>query len=207
MKKVFLSIAVVAMLAACKSESKTVIILSNGTAEVNTNDRVIDISGKGHEEKTVQFFESSSMDLTVKAGGNSNKVTIPENGIYLLNTKVDTFIGSYVNYAAPKTEVQKLTEQDMRNNIDSLESIINGKTKAGVTFYVLPGQAVKITANSKATIITPYHQMTSMEKKEGETPEVYRFYPISEARATLEKLKGMMGEGNEAVNDRRPPKK
>jgi len=75
------------------------------------------------------------------------------------------------------------------------------KVQYGKTYFILPNQAIKISDNQEATIITPYHQMTSLEVKKGETPEVYRFYTIEETRATLEKLKGMMGVTEKPVND------
>jgi hypothetical protein len=68
------------------------------------------------------------------------------------------------------------------------------------TYFILPNKAVKVSSNSEAHIVTPFHQMTSVSSKKGETPEVYRFYPIAEVRATMQKLKAMMGD-EVPVND------
>jgi hypothetical protein len=129
------------------------------------------------------------MDLKVSSQAGNATVALKQNGIYLLNTKRDTIVGSFVNYGAPKKEVKHLTEEEFNRDIDSLEQIISGKVKPGKTFYILPNQAVWITSNFDATIITPYHQMSSISVKKGEAPEVYRFYPLQDSRATLEKLK------------------
>lgn len=207
MKQLTVCLSVAALLASCSEGAKKLIVISEGTADINTNDRVINVKGRGHEEKTVMLYGDGSTEFKLNGGTGSNTLTFPENGTYIVNAKKDTIVGSYVNYGAPKTEVKKLTAEEMHQNIDSLEQIVNGKTKAGATFFILPGQAVKITSNNDAYIVTPYHQMTTVEKQQGKTPEVYRFYPISETRATLERLKSMMGEGSgdKPVND--PPKK
>lgn len=201
MKKLTACLSIVALLASCSSGSKKVIIISQGTAEVNTDDRTITAKGTGHEEKTVLFYESGSMDIKVASQAGNATVTLPENGVYFLNLKKDTIVGSFVNYTAPKTEGRTISDDELRASIDSLEQIVSGRvSKEKRTFFILPNQAVKITGNEDATIITPFHRMTSMEVKKGETPEVYRFYPIAEVRGTLEKLKGFTGD-EKPVND------
>jgi hypothetical protein len=201
MKKLAACLSVIVLLASCSAGSKKVVIISQGTADVNTDDRTIIAKGSGHEEKTVLFYESGSMDLTLSSQAGNTTVTLPEDGVYFLNLKKDTIVGSFVNYTAPKTEGKRISDDELRASIDSLQQIVSGNvSKEKRTFFILPNQAVKITGNENATIITPFHRMTSMEVKEGETPEVYRFYPIAEVRATLEKLKGFTGD-EKPVND------
>lgn len=202
MKQLTACLSAIVLLASCSEGKKKVIIISEGTANVNTDDRTITTSGRGHEEKTVMFYGDGSMDLKVTSPAGNATVTLADNGVYFLNTKKDTIVGSFVNYTAPKKSTKTISDAEMQQNIDSLELILSGKVQTGKTYFILPNQAVKITANDGATIITPYHQMTSIEVKPGETPEVYRFYPISETRATLEKLKGMMGIGDKPVNEK-----
>jgi hypothetical protein len=198
MKKLTACLSVIILLASCESGKKQVIVLSEGSADINTDDRTITTKGRGHEEKTVIFYEGDNMDLKVSSQAGNATVPLKENGIYILNTKRDTIVGSFVNYAAPKTEVKRLSVDEVNSYIDSLEAIVAGKVKPGKTFFILPNQAVWITGNQNATIVTPYHQMSSISVNKGEAPEVYRFYPIKESRATLEKLKG---ESTQPVND------
>jgi len=203
MKRLTALLSVIVLLASCeKSGTKKVYVLSEGTADINTNDRTITTKGRGHEEKEVLFYDDGKITLNVSSQAGKAEVALPDDGIYILNTKKDTIVGSFVNYAAPKTEVKHLSDAELAAYVDSLQQIVSGNAKAGKTFYILPNQAVKITSNMDATVITPYHQMTSIEYKKGQSPEVYRFYPISESRATLDKLKTMTGDkGDKPVND------
>ena len=202
MKQLLAFLSIVIILASCSAGHKKVYVLSHGEPMIDTDNRKISASGKGHLEKEVIFHDEGKVDLEISSQAGNKTVTLEETGIYILNIKTDTIVGSWVNYTAPKTEVNKLSIDDMDAYIDSLQQIIDGKVSAEKkTFFILPNQAIKITNNTEAHIITPFHQMTSMEIKTGETPEVYRFYMMSEARATLNRLKTMVGESGKPVNE------
>jgi hypothetical protein len=201
MKKTIACLSVIILLASCSSGGKKVFVISEGSANINTDDRTITVTGTGHEEKEVMFYESGNMELKLTTKAGNATATLTDNGVYILNAKTDTIVGSFVNYTAPKTVGKNITEEEMRANVDSLQQILSGNVKYGKTYYILPNQAVKITDNQDANIITPYHQMTSVSTEKGKTPEVYRFYMISEVRNTLQKLKNLMGEGDQPVND------
>jgi hypothetical protein len=203
MKKLAASLSVIILLASCADGGKKVFVISEGTANINTDDRTINVAGSGHEEKEVMFHESGKMDLKLSTQRGNATVTLTDNGVYILNAKKDTIVGSFVNYTAPKTQGKRITEAEMKANVDSLQRILAGDVSYGKTYFVAPGQAVKITDNQDATIITPFHQMTSIAAEKGKTPEVYRFYMISEVRTTLQKLKDLMGEGDTPVNDKK----
>lgn len=177
------------------------IVLSQGTANIDTDNRTITTSGNGHEEKTVLFHDEGKVELQLNTQQGKSSVVLEGTGVYILNAKQDTIVGSFVNYTAPKTKGERIGEEELRANIDSLEQILAGRvSEQKKTYFILPGQAVRVSGNSEAHIVTPYHQMTSISVKQGETPEVYRFYPIAEVRATLLKLKGFTGD-EQPVND------
>jgi hypothetical protein len=202
MKQLLASLSLIVILASCSAEYKKVYVLSHGEPKIDTDNRKISASGSGHLEQEVIFHDDAKVDLEISSQAGNKTVSLEENGIYILNIKKDTIIGSWVNYTAPKKEREKLSIEDMEANIDSLQQIIDGKVSAEKkTFFILPNHAVRITPNQKAQIITPFHQMTSLEVNKGETPEVYRFYMISEARATLLKLKALIGETDTPVNE------
>ncbi len=201
MKRIIASLSVIVFLASCSEGRKKVIIISEGTADVNTEERTVTTKGRGHEEKTVLFYGDGNMELKVTSPSGSATVTLPDNGVYFLNTKKDTIVGSFVNYTAPKKTRKILSDAELQSNIDSLQQILSGKVQYGKTYFILPNHAVKITENQDATIINPFHQMTSLEVKPGEKPEVYRFYTIQETRTTMEKLKALMGTSEKPVND------
>ena len=201
MKQLLTCFSLLAFLASCSSGQKKVYVISNGEANIDTDNRKITVSGRGHQEKEIVLYDEGRSDFDITSQAGNATVSLPDNGIYLVNLKSDTIVGSWVNYTAPKTEVDKISEEELRANIDSLQKIISGQVSAEKkTFFILPNQAVKITGNTEAHVVTPFHRMTSMEVKKGETPEVYRMYMISEVRATLDKLKGFIGESDQPVN-------
>jgi archaellum component FlaF (FlaF/FlaG flagellin family) len=201
MKQLLACLSIAIILVSCAAGHKKVYVLTQGTLNVDTDNRKIVSSGKGHNEKEVLLYDEGKTSFDISSDAGNATVTMEENGIYIINAKKDTVVGSWVNYTAPKTAVEKISEEDLRSNIDSLQQIIDGKVSIEKkTFYILPNQAVRITSNTEAHVVTPFHQMTSVEVKKGEAPEVYRFYLISEARATMQKLKGFLGEGNQPVN-------
>jgi len=201
MKKLTAIVSFAVVLTSCSVDPKKVIVLSQGTANINTDELTITTSGTGHEEKTVLFHDEGNLELKLSSQAGAATISLPEPGVYILNTKSDTIVGSYVNYTAPKTAIDRITDEEMRANIDSLQQIISGNVSAEKkTYFILPNKAVKVSSNTEAHIVTPFHQMTSVSAKKGEAPEVYRFYLISEVKATLQKLKGMMGD-EVPVND------
>jgi hypothetical protein len=203
MKQLAACLSLLVLLASCAGGGKKVFVISEGTANINTDDRTIAIAGSGHEEKEVMFYESGKLDLKLNSPRGNATVTLTDNGIYILNGKKDTIVGSFVNYTAPKTQGKRITEAEMNANVDSLQQILAGNVKYGKTYFILTNQAARITENQDATIITPFHQMTSIAAEKGKTPEVYRFYMISEVRTTLQKLQNLMGEGDKPVKDKK----
>jgi hypothetical protein len=202
MKQLLAALSVIIFFTSCAVGEKKVFVLGSGSINVDTENRKITTSGKGHNESTVSFHDEGTTGLEITSLAGNATVNVEGTGIFIINAKADTIVGSWVNYTAPKKAVEQISEEELRANIDSLQQIIDGKVSADKkTFYILPNHAVKVTGNTAAHIVTPFHQMTSIEVKKGETPEVYRFYMISEARATLQKLKNFLGESDEPVNE------
>ena len=83
-----------------------------------------------------------------------------------------------------------MSQEQLLHNIDSLNQMIQGIniSAANQTFFILPNTAAKITANTEATIVGPYHRMTSIAKEGDKEPQVYRFYSITEVREMVDKL-------------------
>jgi archaellum component FlaF (FlaF/FlaG flagellin family) len=183
--------------ASCSSNNKKVMVLVKGTGTVDESAKTITIKGTtGSEEKEMNFNTADKVTLQVNAVEKQTTVDIPQNGYYLLNAKMDTIIGSYQNYSAPKTTADTtsmITQDVVLKSIDSLQQLLEGKniSAANRNFYILPFTAVKITDNINATIIPPYHQMTTLEKDGDKMPEAYRFYSIKEIREKIAKQKAM----------------
>jgi len=197
MKKIITSVACVMLLASCSKNVKKLLIFSRGKATVNTEAKTITVdNSSGHEEQTVEFNTSDKLTLQVKSQAGEATLEIPTNGFYVLNLKGDTTLGSYQNYGSAESRKTTFTQDDIRQQIDSLQQLVANQNVSAAkrNFYLLPNTAAKISDNLDAFVVGPYHQMTSIEKEEGKTPEVYRFYSIKEVRENIDKAKALTGE-------------
>lgn len=167
-------------------------VYANNHADINEDTKTITLTADtaGHEHKTIQYFTGSAVQLIVKSAGGEKNIDITDDGYYIVNLKSkDTIIGGYVLYSAPDIAGRTMTQEQLMQNIDSLKSLILGQNLvAGKSFFIAPGTSAKITGNSKAHIVEPYHRMTSIEITAGEEPEVYRFYTINEVREMIDNL-------------------
>lgn len=167
--------------------------MSKGEADINTEAKTIQAKdGAGHEEKTVTMGGGSVVFKLNTPAGEAT-VELKENGLYVINVKNDTIIGGYQKYSAPSVSQQVMTQDKLKQQIDSLQLLSEGKnvSAANRTFFILPNQAAKITDNNEAMIVGPYHRMRSAEKVNGKDPEVYRFYSIKEIREIIAKLQAL----------------
>jgi hypothetical protein len=192
MKKITAIVLILVVFSSCTGNNKRIIVMSKGPAQFDEAAKTISAKdGNGHDEKIINL---SGAEIALKLNGPSGEasVNLKENGLYILNIKNDTIIGSLQNYITPKLKKDIMSQNELKIKIDSLHQLIEAKNinVANHNFYILPNQAVKITDNYDAIIVGPYHQMTSAEKVDGKAPEVYRFYSIREIRETIAKLEG-----------------
>ena len=190
MKKL-LSILSIIALCSCNDSAKKIIVMSKGPADVNTDAKTITAKdGAGHEEKMFVLGSGAySFKLSTPAGEAT--VELKDNGLYVINVKNDTIIGTYMKYNDPSKANATITQEDLKHRIDSLQQLMEGKnvSAANRNFFVLPKYAVKVSDNTDAQIVGPYHQMRSAEKVNGKDPEIYRFYSIKEIREMIAKLR------------------
>jgi archaellum component FlaF (FlaF/FlaG flagellin family) len=190
MKSITFFIGTVLFLVACSSDPKTVVVMSKGNADIDLNAGTIGAKdGSGHVEKIINMNNKKvSFKLNTPAGEAT--VDLLENGLYVVNVKNDTIIGSYQKYTSADKAQNMITQESLKQKIDSLKLLVEGKnvTPANRNYFILPNQATRITDNPNAQIVGPYHQMRSAEKIDGKDPEIYRFYSIKEIREMIIKL-------------------
>lgn len=190
MKKVIV-FAIIISSVACSSTQKKVLVYAKGTATVNESTKTIIASdGAGSDEKTLLLTDKAKTSVNIETTSGKAAIDIPENGYYVVNAKQDTIVGGYQKYSEVKTTKTVTTQASLKQSIDSLEQLIQGKniSAANRNFFILPMSAVKVTDNLDAYIVGPFHQVTSIEKVDGKVPEVYRFYSVKEVRETIKKL-------------------
>ncbi len=213
MKINFIIVAVFTiLLAACSSRTKKIIVYANHDAIINEEAKtIIQKDDEGHIVNEIQYNTGDKVELKVQQkDGSVTSIEIPEHGYYILNVKAkDTIIGGYQKYSTPEEANRIITQEELKRNIDSLQQMIQGKntSAANRTFFILPNAAAKISDNADATIIGPYHRMTSLEKRGDKEPEVYRFYSIKEVRETIDKLQKHTGEKPKEENEPAKEKK
>lgn len=194
MKPNFLSILSAAVLfASCSGHTKKVIVYANNDAVINEEAKtVVNKDNTGHLDKTLLYSTGDKVTINVTfMDGKTAAIDLPEDGYYIVNTKAkDTIVGGWQKFSTPEEANRVMTQEELKHNIDSLKQMVAGAniSAASRTYFILPGAAAKITANSNAEIIGPYHRITSIAKVGDEEPEVYRFYSIGEVRETIGKL-------------------
>ena len=195
MKKIFCLLSVTALLAGCSGNNlKRVLVFSKGAATIDKEAKTITVtSGSSSEEQTVDFDTKDKITLQIISQAGKNTVDLNEPGYYVVNAKADTIVGSYQHYGAPATETKTYTQEFIKHQMDSLQQLIENKnvSVANRNFFILPNQVVKITNNTDAFVVGPFHKMTSIQKQGDREPEVYRFYMVSEIRETIDHLKSL----------------
>lgn len=192
MKKLVFALVSILLFSACANQTKRIYIMSKGPAQYDESAKTISAKdGNGHEEKLINI-SSAEVALQLKGPTGEASVQFKENGLYIINIKNDTIIGSKQNYVSPKLQKDMMTQDELKVKIDSLYQLTTAKniSAANHNFFILPNQAIKITDNLDAIIVGPFHQMTTAAKVDGKEPEVYRFYSIREIRETIQKLEG-----------------
>ncbi len=190
MKKMISILGVVLLLGACKD--KKLIVMSKGPAEVNNDAKTIKTKdGTGHEEKEVTLSSSDvTYKITTPAGEGS--IDLPGDGLYIVNAKNDTIVGGIQYYTDPAQQ-KIITQEELKRRIDSMVLLSEGKnvSAANRSYFILPNKAVRISDNTQAMVVGPYHRMRSATKVDGKDPEVYRFYGLKEFREKIEELMAM----------------
>ncbi len=190
MKKV-IAFAIIIFTVACSSTQKKILIYAKGTATINESTKTITTSDRsGSDEKTLLLNDKDKTTINIETTTGKTTIDIPENGYYIVNAKQDTIVGSYQKYGEAKTTKPVMTQESLKQSIDSLQQLIEGKniSAANRNFFILPMSAVKVTNNMDAFIVGPFHQITSIEKVDDKEPEVYRFYSVKEIRETIKNL-------------------
>jgi len=192
MKVFFLTVLSVVILASCGGGGvkRKVVVYSNGTPTVEGNTLTLK-DRSGHAETELQPTDKT---ITVKFPGDvTQSFTVDgdgTDGLYILNLKKDTLIGSFQPVGA-EAKQEKITQENLKYRIDSLYQLMAGKNVSETkrNFFIPPNQIKRISANEQAQIVGPYLRMPGSFAG---TPEVYKFYTNAEVRETIARLEKMV---------------
>lgn len=195
MKNILLIASAAAILSACGGVNRKVIVYTNGTPKVEGNTITV---GSGSSHNSVDLYPTETT-ITAKLPGDVTKSFTIEgdgtDGLFILNLKNDTLIGSYQPVGA-EVKQERITQENLQMRIDSIQQLMSGAnvSEAKRNFCIAPGQLTRITANKDAQVVGPF---LTMPGSFAGNPEVYKFYTNREARENVERLKKMLSPAEE----------
>ncbi|MEO8582987.1 MAG: hypothetical protein ABI415_04270 [Flavitalea sp.] len=176
------------VLAGCTSGGgKKVLVMASGKVAVNGNTITLK-PGSSHNEVTV---EPNGGKVTVITGTASKDYEVKESGLYILNIKTDTIVGSYLQTGTNPTP-RAITEEEVNKRTDSLRQLMSGtNVNAQSKNYNIPPSSIGfVTKNTDAQIIGPYLNVPASFDP-SQKHEIYKFYTNKEIAELLEKLDKM----------------
>lgn len=181
-----LSIAFIVFMTSC-SKGRKLMIMSSGKVNINGSTITLD-PGTTHTEVTIDAGNKISV---VTPSGNKD-FDLKDDGLYLLNLKKDTLVGSYQHTGTDNSQ-KVISQDDLWKKVDSLNKLISGQniTEAGRNFNLPPLSVALITKNTSAQIIGPYRKIPGSFDPSIEH-EVYKFYTTKEVMDIIDKVKKML---------------
>lgn len=192
MKKIrgiILTFVCFSLFASCsENKEKKVLVMASGKVQVK--DHTISLEpGTTHTENEVPVTGDK---LTVTTPSGSSDYSVPEAGLYILNIKNDTLVGSYQRIGTDNSQTV-ISQENLKTRIDSLKQLIVGTNanSANKNYFILPNQIAKVTANTGAQIIGPYKRVPGSFEG-GKEHEIYKFYTNKEMHEIVDKLSKMV---------------
>jgi hypothetical protein len=184
------AIACILFFSACSGDSKKVIVWASGQVTISGNTITLE-PGNRHTEVQVPV---SGDKITFKSPDGDAEFPVAETGVYILNLKKDTVVGSYQRVGTGEGE-KKISREQLKQRIDSLNQLMAGTNvnAAAKNFNIPPRQIAKITSNSNAQIIGPFLKMPSTFEG-GKDHEIYKFYTNKEIIEIVDRLRPMAEE-------------
>lgn len=164
------------------------LIMSSGKVQLNGN--AITASSGGTHTETTLVPDGDNISVVSESG--TTNFTVKEPGIYILNLKKDTVVGSYQRTGTDQFQ-EVITQKDLARRIDSLYLLAQGLNvnEASRNYNIPPFQLSHITNNLQAQIVGPFLKMPGSFDPSKEH-EVYKFYTNKEIMEIIDKLKPMI---------------
>ena len=91
-------IIAISLLAFTSCSNKKLVVMSKGAAKINSDAGTIQSTdGAGHEENAVL---TGTQEWTIESPSGKGSFELAEKGLYVVNAKNDTIIGSFQSYFA-----------------------------------------------------------------------------------------------------------
>ncbi|HEY8396884.1 MAG TPA: hypothetical protein VIK80_03020 [Flavihumibacter sp.] len=197
MKKIILGSMVLLAMASCSTPpQKKVVVMASGKFTVSqTGDAIKFEPGTQHNEQVITLKGDK---ITLDDGSGSKELLVAEPGVYLLNLKNDTLIGSLQVFGDASTRESRITQDVLMERMDSLQQLMLGQNLSPEkkNHFLAPRDFKKITSEDDAIVVGPFRGIPASltPDKNGRVPEVYKFITNKDARATLDRLNNMLKE-------------
>lgn len=191
----FLVLTVLVSLSACMGHAKKIMVYANSDIRVDDSKTHITVSdGTTHHEQELDFNGGGAVTLDIQSPQGKIDVTATDDGLYILNLKSDTVIGSYQHVGEDTGQV-RITQDVLKRKIDSLSKLVRDQnvSDANRNYFIVPGKLVRIGTNPKGKVFGPFTTIPGSFDA-GSVPEIYKFYNISEIREIIGNLEKMTGK-------------
>jgi hypothetical protein len=189
-----LGLIAITTLTAC-SHHKKILVYATTDSDIKVDETQKNITvgdGTAHHEKELDFSGSDPVTLNIESPSGKFTLQANDDGLYIVNLKSDTVVGSYQHVGADNGEV-KITQDALKQKLDSLQKMVMGQnvSEAGKNYFIPPNKIVKITPETKAKVFGPYVTIPS-DFDAGSAPEIYKFYTNKEVRVIIANLSKML---------------
>jgi hypothetical protein len=188
---------VIVCFAACKGHEKKVLVYASDKIQVdNTQQHITVSSGDGttHHEQELDFNTGDPVTLNVESPQGKYTISIPDDGLYIVNLKTDTVVGSRQHVGSEGGEA-RITQDALKQKLDSLQKLTQGQnvSEANQNYFIVPGKASRLTTETKAKVFGPFTTIPGAFDA-GSVPAIYKFYSMKEMREIIAKLDKMMSQ-------------
>lgn len=192
----FVSLCAIILLASCSgSHTKKVTVMSSGKLTMDASKQKLKLDpGNTHTEEQLVFNSGEKITIEVTSPNGVKTYDVTEDGVYLLNLKVDTLVGGIVNYGS-EGRAKSISGEQLERMIDSTRQLVEGKNASDEkkTYFIVPGSIKKISAEDNIKIIGPYNLIPASV---AEKVQVYKFSTNKQKRETLDDMIKRFGGGS-----------
>ncbi len=122
-------------LAACSGHQAKVLIMASSAIDVNEKNVKV-TEGTTHHEQIIELKTPAT--LSVQSAAGNYTVDVPEAGLYVLNLKNDTLVGSFQPVGTHVNN--RISREQFQKSIDSLSQLVAGMnvSTANRNFFIVP---------------------------------------------------------------------
>lgn len=185
-----LLLAVLVAFTACKGHEKKILVYANSDIQVDTKTHITVSDGSTHHEQELDFSGGDPVTLDVQSPSGKLSLTASDDGLYILNLKTDTVVGSKQHVGAEGEG--RITQDALTQKLDSLKKLVADQnvSDANQNYFIEPGKMAKITTETQAKVFGPFTTVPGGFDA-GSVPAIYKFYSMKEMHEIIANLQKM----------------